>query len=106
MRRDGSEILALVDRKMAVSSAAKCVRLFQDSVEHRGEVAGGGVDDPQHLGGRGLLIERFGEFSFAIGECSFTVGKPASQLGGLALEIAGPVVQHRHFCGASSLWQV
>ena len=103
MRRDGSEILALVDRKMAVSSAAKCVRFFQDRVEHRGEVAGGGVDDPQHLSCRGLLIERFGEFSFAIDECSFIVGKPASQFGVLALEIARPFVQHRHFCRASSL---
>ena len=33
------------------------VRLFQDRVEHRREVAGRGVDDLQHLGGRGLLLQ-------------------------------------------------
>jgi hypothetical protein len=30
----------------------------QDRVEHRGEVAGRGVDDLQYLSGRGLLLQR------------------------------------------------
>ena len=34
------------------------MRLFQHRVEHRREVAGRGVDDLQHLGGRGLLLQR------------------------------------------------
>src|SRR5580704_91853 len=33
------------------------MRLFQYSVEHWAEVAGGAVDDPQHLGSRGLLLQ-------------------------------------------------
>ena len=35
----------------------KTVRLFQDSVEHRGEIAGRGIDDLEYLGGRGLLLQ-------------------------------------------------
>src|SRR5215472_1821576 len=35
------------------------MRLFQDRLEYRGEVAGRGVDDLQYLGGRGLLCQRF-----------------------------------------------
>ena len=31
--------------------------LFQHRVEHRREIAGRGVDDLQHLGGRGLLLQ-------------------------------------------------
>ena len=34
------------------------MRLLQHRVEHRREVAGRGIDDPQHLGGRGLLLQR------------------------------------------------
>ena len=33
-------------------------RLFQHRIEHRRQIAGRGVDDLQHLGGRGLLIQR------------------------------------------------
>src|ERR1700687_6146844 len=36
---------------------AKAVRLLQYRVKHRGEVAGRGIDDLQHLGGRGLLLQ-------------------------------------------------
>ena len=38
-------------------SAAKTVRLLQDRIEHRREIAGRGVDDLQHLRGRGLLLQ-------------------------------------------------
>ena len=34
------------------------MRLLQYCVEHRGEIAGRGVDDLQYLGGRGLLLQR------------------------------------------------
>ena len=37
-------------------------RPFEHRVEHRHEVAGRTVDDPQHLGGRRLLVERFARF--------------------------------------------
>jgi uncharacterized protein (TIGR00645 family) len=37
-------------------------RLFQHRVEQRGEIAGRGIDGLQHLGGRGLLRQRFAGF--------------------------------------------
>src|SRR5438309_11883875 len=37
--------------------------LFEHRVEHRREVAGGGIDDPQNLGGCGLLVERLARLS-------------------------------------------
>ena len=37
---------------------AKPYRPVEHRVEHRGEVAGRGIDDLQYLGGRGLLLQR------------------------------------------------
>ena len=34
------------------------MRLIKDCIEHRREIAGRGIDDPQHIGGRGLLLQR------------------------------------------------
>jgi len=34
------------------------VRLFQDRIGDRCEVAGRGIDNTQNLGGRGLLLQR------------------------------------------------
>ena len=34
------------------------MRLLQHRVEHRRQIAGRGVDDLQHFGGRGLLFQR------------------------------------------------
>ena len=39
------------------SRTAQAVRLLQDCVENRGEVAGRRINDPQHFGGRGLLLQ-------------------------------------------------
>ena len=36
---------------------AKAVRLLQHRVEHRRQIAGRAVDDLQHLGGCGLLLQ-------------------------------------------------
>ena len=70
----GPEVLAVIGPEVAERSVAKAHSLFEHRVEHRREVAGRGVDDLQHLGGRGLLLQRFGEFSL-------TLGKPMSQIG-------------------------
>jgi hypothetical protein len=51
-----AEIFAVIGDQCAMLDAAKGVRLLKNSVEHRGEVAGRGIDDLQHLGGRGLLL--------------------------------------------------
>src|SRR5215472_5891554 len=38
--------------------ATEGMRLLQNRVEYRREIAGRGIDDLQHLGGRGLLLQR------------------------------------------------
>jgi len=42
--------------------------LVEHRVEHRREVARRGVDDLQHLRGRGLLFKRFSKISLTLGE--------------------------------------
>src|SRR5207237_5953954 len=51
--------LAVISSQMAEGGPAQAQCLFQHLVEHRGEVAGRGIDDLQDLGGRGLLFEGF-----------------------------------------------
>src|SRR5207248_2285039 len=54
-----SEAVAVTSTELAKSRSAQLHRLFEYRVEHGGEIAGRGVDDPQHLGGRGLLFQGF-----------------------------------------------
>ena len=55
----GSEMLRRHKcNRLPIGGPAEAVRLLQYRVEHRREVAGRGVDDLQHLGGRGLLLQR------------------------------------------------
>ena len=49
---------AVIGAACAERGLAQPRRLFEHRVEHRREVAGRGIDDPQHLGGRGLLLQR------------------------------------------------
>jgi len=53
-------ILQLEDK--ARVGVADARRLFKHRVEHRSEIAGRGIDGLQHLGGRGLLLQRFTGF--------------------------------------------
>src|SRR5262249_25115317 len=55
MHRYGMKAFAVIRPQIAMGRLAKAGRLPQYHVEHWCEVAGRGVDDPQHLGGRGLL---------------------------------------------------
>src|SRR5437899_894021 len=58
-RRHAPVPLAIIGYQSAPRSAAQTVRLLQYRVEYRGEIAGRGVDDAEHLGGRGLLLQGF-----------------------------------------------
>ena len=49
-------------------------RLLEDRVEYRREVAGRGIDDLQHLGGRGLLLERLVTLGSAFGKLTMQIG--------------------------------
>src|SRR5947208_8673702 len=51
---------------MPVGRAAEPHRLFEHGVEYGSEVAGRAVDNLQHLGGRGLLFERFAQGALAL----------------------------------------
>ena len=51
------EALAVPSEKQTECGTAKAGRLFQHRVEYRREIAGRTVDDLQHLGGRGLLLQ-------------------------------------------------
>ena len=58
MSGDRAQTLAVIELQDCRSAAPqRRVRLFQHRVEHRREVAGRGIDDLQHLGGRGLLLQ-------------------------------------------------
>ena len=62
-RRQGVEMLAaVIGRQGAHLCAAKAVRLFQYCVEHRGEIAGRGIDDLEDFGRRRLLLARLAQF--------------------------------------------
>jgi hypothetical protein len=64
MCRHGAEVLAVIGHQSSVRRAAEGVRLFQYRVEHRGKLSGRGINDLQHLGGCGLLLQglaRFGQ---------------------------------------------
>src|SRR5215472_18828724 len=61
--RDCSEDLAVLKKQASVVGAAEAVCLFEDRIEDWGEIAGRGVDDLQHLGSSGLLLQRFAGLS-------------------------------------------
>src|SRR5207248_10013455 len=50
-------LLAVVSPKNAKRRFAQAHRLFEHRVEGRRQIAWGRIDDPQDLGGRGLLFE-------------------------------------------------
>ena len=52
-----AKILPVIDGQMSVVGAAERMRLFQDRIEHRREIAGRRIDDLQHLGSRRLLLQ-------------------------------------------------
>jgi hypothetical protein len=95
VQRQRSRMFAIIDRQYAVRGAAEGVRLFEDCVEHRAEIAGRGVDYLQHLGHRCLAGERlvafgcpvvqlrlrFVQFGFSLGNFSLTPGKLTLQIG-------------------------
>jgi len=58
MRRDPIKRLTIKPGHAPERRLAQAQRFLQYRVENGGKVAGRGIDDPQHLGGRSLLFER------------------------------------------------
>ena len=71
------EARAVVSPQEAECTSEEPQRLFQNCLEHRCEIAGRGINDLQHFGGRGLLLQRPVAFS-----------QLPPRLGKLALKIA------------------
>ena len=57
-RANSAQLLSIGNTHCAERRIAEPHRLVEDRIEHRGEVAGRGIDDLQDFGGRGLLVER------------------------------------------------
>src|SRR5437660_816034 len=55
--RSRSETLVVIGPQYAKPGFAQPYGFFEHSAEHRGEIAGRGVDDLEDLGGRGLLLQ-------------------------------------------------
>ena len=53
---------AVIGKQRTAFSAAQTVRLIQDRVKYRRQVARRGIDDTQHLSRRGLLLQRLAGF--------------------------------------------
>ena len=66
--------LAIPGQQRPKSRLADLGRLFENCVEHRREVTGRGVDDPGHLGGRGLPLQRLVTLGCALGKLTFEIG--------------------------------
>ena len=89
VQRDRAETLAVIGQHDAERGLAQPRCLFEHRVEHRREVAGRGVDDPQHLGGRGLLLQRLGQFGGALLDALLQLGVGFLQIAGHAVELPG-----------------
>ena len=79
--RHRTKVFAVEELQAAGDDPTEGVRLFQNCVEHGGEVAGRGIDDLQDLSGRGLPLERLVSLGLALGKFSLTVGKLTLQIG-------------------------
>src|SRR5262245_21693444 len=66
--------------------------LFQCCIEHRREIAGRGVDDLQHLGGRCLPLQRFVALPGALIEPPLQLGVNLAKFGYLVIERRGHVL--------------
>ena len=68
------ELLAVIGPQRAKRRAAQPVRLLQDRIEHRPEVAGRGIDDLQYLGHRRLSRKSLVALGSAFGKLALQVG--------------------------------
>ena len=58
MQSGDVDVLAIKSKQSPVCRLAQTDCLFEHGIEHRPEVSGRRINDLQHLGGRGLLLQR------------------------------------------------
>jgi hypothetical protein len=56
--RSEREAFPIIGPKMAIRGVAEMYRFVEHRIEHRLQMAGVGIDNLQHLSGRGLLLQR------------------------------------------------
>jgi hypothetical protein len=54
--------------------ASQSDRTLQHGLKHGRQLAGGRVDNPHHLGGRGLARQSLVTLGFALGKLTFEIG--------------------------------
>jgi hypothetical protein len=69
-----SERLAVVAPQSPACGIAQAPRFLEHRLEHGFQVAGRGIDDLQHLGGRGLLSERLVTLGSRLGKLASQIG--------------------------------
>ena len=71
MQADTTKLVTLAEEQAGEFGFAQARRVRQYGIEHRLQVAGRTRNDVQHLRGRGLLLQRLGEFTGARFELLF-----------------------------------
>ena len=68
MRGDCPDHPAVIRVEVTATSLAQPGRLFEHRLKHRRQVTRRGIDGLQHLGGRGLPLQRLVALGFALGK--------------------------------------
>src|SRR5215469_6241701 len=79
LMRHSMKPLPVIDHEGAEGRLAKRMCLLEHRLKHWSEVAGRGIDDAQHLGGRGMLFQGFAQ-------CRGSRGLPPASLYELRLK--------------------
>src|SRR5262249_25974629 len=66
VKRNGTEAIALAQPQDAELGLTDARGILQHRLKYRLQIAGRRADDAQHLGGRGLLLQRLSEFLFQV----------------------------------------
>src|SRR5712691_9277281 len=74
-------MLTVIRPKDAYVGSTETVSLLQYRVEHRRGVARRGIDDLQHLGGRGLALQRLITLGSAFGKLALKIGDHLLKIG-------------------------
>jgi hypothetical protein len=74
MESDCAKALAVIGHQDAETGLGEPRRLVEHCIKHRPEVAGRAVDGLQHLGGRGLPLQRLVALGSALGKLALQIG--------------------------------
>jgi len=87
VHRDRAKGVSLAKEQIAELCLAESRRVRQHGLEHGLQVAGRARDDAQHLGGGGLLLQRFAQFVGALLDLLFQTGVGFLQLARHVVEL-------------------